>query len=151
MVVVFILTRKLSFSKRIALSLLLPYIFLVFASTVFDRTRDEEVWGVFRPFRSYKEIFKGTELGEYLKGEVALNIIMLAPVGIFVPIIVKRKKVLKAALTALTISTTIEVLQILTKRGYLEFDDIFNNTLGAIIAALFTILVMSVIDAFKRS
>ena len=150
MVVTFICAGRLSLMRRIALSLLLPYIFLVFASTVLDRSRDEEAKGVFRLFRDYEEIRKGTELGEYLKKELTLNILMLVPIGVLVPIIARRKKIIKTVLTALTLSTAIEVTQLATKRGYFEFDDIFHNTVGALIAAIVTILIMSAFSVMKK-
>ena len=149
MVVIFIFAGKLSLLRRIAISLLIPYIFLVLASTVLDRPTESEMKYILKPFWSYKEIAKGGEYGDYIKDEVFLNVLMLVPVGILVPLIAKRKRLLKTLIVALSTTAVIETLQLVLKRGYFEFDDIFHNTAGALGAAILTIIVYSILTIFS--
>lgn len=58
---------------------------------------------------------------------------MLIPVGAVIPCLVKRRKFIITIASAVGISLLIELLQLVTKRGLFEFDDIIHNTLGAVI------------------
>jgi glycopeptide antibiotics resistance protein len=142
--------EKLTTVQSIALTLLTTSIFLVFASTVFSRTPTEVYNYELMPFWSYREIMKGSES---LFWEDIFNVFMLLPIGVLLPIIsggngqklaessvVKNhventgKKVFcRVTLIGFLISLTIEILQLVTKRGLFEFDDIFHNTLGVAI------------------
>lgn len=125
---------RMTKSQSIATVLLIAYIFLVFASTVFSRTSKEHYSYELIPFWSYWEIIKGSES---LFWEDILNVIMLLPMGIMLPIVMKggvgnkgfRRVILIGFLTSLTIG----LLQLVTKRGLFEFDDMFHNTIGVAI------------------
>ena len=80
------------------------------------------------------------EISEYLKGnerimfDILANIIMLFPLGIFVPIWIKKADSLKKiAVAGLIVSVCIEITQLITTRGFFETDDIVHNTLGTIL------------------
>lgn len=61
---------------------------------------------------------------------------MLMPLGFMLPMI--RKVTVKQILViALCFSCFIELSQFVTGRSLMEFDDVFNNTVGAIIGYLF--------------
>lgn len=128
---------RMSKVQSIVVVFLTAYIFLVFASTVFSRTSISEYSYELIPFWSYWKIWKGSK---YLFWEDVFNVIMLLPVGILVPVVIKdcgkgkrscvfRRVLLIGFLTSLTI----ELLQLLLKRGLFEFDDMFHNTIGAAI------------------
>ena len=83
------------------------------------------------------------EISEYLKGndrllfDIIANIIMLIPFGFFLPLWTRKAdKLKKVALAGLVFSLCIEIIQLITTRGYFEIDDLFHNTLGAFIGAL---------------
>jgi len=83
------------------------------------------------------------EISEYLKGNESIlfdivgNVIMLLPLGILVPIWIRKADSLKkVALTGCFISVFIEIIQLITTRGFFEIDDIVHNTLGTLIGAL---------------
>lgn len=62
---------------------------------------------------------------------------LLFPLGIAVPLWIKKAdNVKKVALIGAAVSLFIEVTQLITTRGYFEIDDLFHNTLGAVMGAL---------------
>ena len=67
---------------------------------------------------------------------------MLMAVGILLKISFPRIRLKKIVIANFALSSAIEILQLILKKGLFEFDDIFHNTLGGIIgwAAVVTIL-----------
>ena len=125
---------RITKAQSIAVVLLTVYIFLVFASTVFSRTSNEYYSYELIPFWSYWEILNGSES---MFWEDVLNVIMLLPMGILLPIVMRdglgNKGFRRAILIGFLTSLTIELLQLVTKRGLFEFDDMFHNTFGVAI------------------
>ena len=60
---------------------------------------------------------------------------MLFPTGFLLPTIFKFKRLrwYHVASTALLFSIFIEITQYFTGRGLMEFDDVFNNTIGCLL------------------
>jgi glycopeptide antibiotics resistance protein len=65
---------------------------------------------------------------------------MLLPIGILLPIVLgavwkdaSKNIFVRVVLIGFFISLTIEILQLVMKRGLFEFDDMFHNTLGVAI------------------
>jgi glycopeptide antibiotics resistance protein len=70
--------------------------------------------------------------------EDVFNVIMLIPVGFLLPACKKNGAksgigIRGIMLITFLISLTIEMLQLVLKRGLFEFDDMFHNTLGGVI------------------
>jgi glycopeptide antibiotics resistance protein len=62
---------------------------------------------------------------------------MTVPFGILIPLLnPKIRSFMKILLSGLLFSLIIELVQYFTGRGLFEFDDLFNNTVGAIIGYL---------------
>lgn len=60
------------------------------------------------------------------------NIVFFAPLGLLLPAIFKTQKRLFVCLeTSAGLSLLIELLQLFTKRGFCQIDDVFSNALGA--------------------
>jgi glycopeptide antibiotics resistance protein len=68
--------------------------------------------------------------------EIILNVVMFVPIGFLMPCVIRNFKYRKTAGFALCFTIFIEVTQLLTHRGFFEFDDIINNFLGACIGML---------------
>lgn len=65
------------------------------------------------------------------------NIIMFIPFGVLLPILFKRmRKVQNCVGFGFLSSCIIEIAQFITRRGYLQLDDVFTNTVGALIGWL---------------
>lgn len=121
----------ISKKQAFAALLLIEYVFLVFASTVFSRIPRSYYDYKLMPFWSYKWILAGSK---NLFWECVFNVIMLLPMGILLPMAWKWANSAKrvVAVGFLT-SATIEVSQLIFKRGLFEFDDMFHNSLGVLI------------------
>lgn len=116
--------------KRLKVFLFEIYIFIILWLTLTDRE-----WGERRymlvPFWEYVNVFKGIDRGYYIK-QILGNLVMLMPLEIMLPI-VKNVKLKHVFIIALCFSAGIEITQFITDRGLMEFDDVFNNTVGAVV------------------
>ena len=78
--------------------------------------------------------------------EDILNIILFVPIGFFTEAILLSKKIrnslLWCTICGFICSLIIEVLQLLTRRGWFDVDDLLMNMLGAIAGGLFCLLLM---------
>lgn len=69
--------------------------------------------------------------------ENILNVIMLLPLGIFLPLVYGKKINWKVGLLiGFCISFSIELMQLVLCRWLFEFDDIIHNSLGFLIGIL---------------
>ena len=68
---------------------------------------------------------------------------MLVPFGVFTGYRFKKMTIIQGAVLGGAFSTFIEITQYFTRRGLLEFDDVLNNTLGAVIGFVFTKLIIA--------
>ena len=70
--------------------------------------------------------------------QVYLNVVMFVPMGYLLPYVFDffRKKIrLRVTITSFLLSVLIENLQLITKLGFYDTDDIISNTLGGFIGA----------------
>lgn len=77
-------------------------------------------------FWSWREVFAGDIV---LLTQNILNLFLLFPAGMFFSLI-KRIKLRRVFLYGLGISVSIELLQLILKRGLFEFDDMVHNSFG---------------------
>ena len=113
--------------------LLAAYLFFILTETVLIRKI-----GVTTGFRP--ELFWSWNVPG-LRSEIYANILLFIPVGILL-----GKRGWKGLLAAAGFSLTIELLQLITRRGLFEFDDIIHNSLGAAIGFGIWVLVRKMID-----
>ena len=98
--------------------------------TLISRSKGEQILRLV-PFSSlefakqYNDVYK----------QIIMNIILFMPVGLTLPFVLESRKyaVLLTILCALVFSATIEACQFIFSRGEVETDDVFFNTLGAVI------------------
>lgn len=111
--------------KCISWLLLAEYIFLIYCSTVIFRA----VKGVreydYTPFWSYNR--------PELLVENIMNVGVFVPVGVLLGCASRDMRWWMLLLIGMGISVSIETLQLVFKRGFSEFDDVFHNTLGCMI------------------
>lgn len=125
---VLILARRLDLVRRIALSLLIPYLFLTIVATVFTRSPSEEAQIMLEPFRTYRQYFTD----DFTWFEIRANILLFIPIGFLLPMVIK-KPVWLSPIIVIGISVIIEVIQLITHRGMCETDDVISNTIGFLI------------------
>ena len=118
-----------NYRKAINCIILSLYGFFVIWYTVLGRGLSAESKQL-ELFWSYRAWIAGdSELGLQILG----NIAFFVPFGYWLSNVAKKEKWWLALLIAFLLSCSVEMLQAATHRGLFEFDDIFNNTLGALI------------------
>ena len=115
--------------KKPSLGLLIGYSFLILTETVLIR----------KPFVGEHielELFWSWKQWSVQKNQILTNIVMFIPIGVLVGFLWKWK----GLWVAVGLSALIEVLQLITARGLMEFDDLIHNCLGALIGIVILIL-----------
>lgn len=130
------------------------YIVGVFFVTLGIRTYEEEVNINFHLFKSYEMMFRVPVMEMRKSGiiqglhalkwigylswsSVILNILLFVPLGYLLPTIDGEKRMNNTyygiAIIGFFVSSFIEATQLLTHRGWFDVDDLFHNTMGAVI------------------
>ena len=102
--------------------LLAGYMFLVLAETVLIR----------KPFDGQhfqSQLFWSWKQWNVQKEQILTNVAMFIPIGVLAGWLWKWRGLWFAA----GLSLLVEVLQLITSRGLLEFDDVFHNMIGAVL------------------
>lgn len=114
------------------------YLYLIFLYTFLARTGKSYFEYNLIPFWSYQHIFSTHDISLVL--DVLVNCLMFIPVGILVPWAYENflhedeiKKRNTVFLFGLIVSVSAECLQLFTKTGLFEWDDIFHNMIGMIL------------------
>ncbi len=94
---------------------------------------------VLTPLWEYHKLLH--EDSHYWFQQIICNILMLVPFGAFTGYIFRRINIIQATILGGAFSVFIELTQYFTRRGLLEFDDVLNNTLGAVIGFVFVKLI----------
>lgn len=124
--------NKLQCGAAILLSL---YIVVLLYFTVTGRYSHEEYEYKINFFTSYRWFFQYN--GEQVLRQLLINLVMLMPVGFLLPIIINTKhKYLVTLALSLQLTVFIETMQLITKCGSFEIDDIINNFIGAVLGML---------------
>jgi glycopeptide antibiotics resistance protein len=124
--------KKFSKRKVFILFCLIGYIIMVIGVTFLNR--GVRIYGDtnLHLFSSYKEAWNSFNSTTWRF--IILNIFMLVPLGILLPLLNKRFCKFRWIFGATFLMTLIiETIQLITGYGIFELDDIFNNVLGAII------------------
>ena len=124
--------NKLQCGAAILLSL---YIVVLLYFTVVGRYSHEEYEYKINFFTSYRWFFKYN--GEQVLRQLLINLVMIMPVGFLLPVVIKAKyKYLITMALSLLLTVFIETMQLITKCGSFEVDDIINNFIGAVLGML---------------
>lgn len=79
---------------------------------------------------------------EHLLECILLNILLFVPMGYLLPFVFERIRPWQVLLIALLMSAATEVIQLVTKIGWFEFDDMLNNMLGCLIGLILARLLL---------
>ena len=77
------------------------------------------------------ELFWSWKQWSVQKNQILTNVVMFVPIGVLVGWLWKWRGLWFAA----GLSLLVEVLQLITSRGLLEFDDVLHNMIGAVVGA----------------
>lgn len=123
---------------RISFSALIAYILILFFFAVLIRDAREIssvkldlFWGYNNP---PKNIYRDN----------ILNIASFVPIGLMAGVVFRRQRIIKALLIGLLVSIVIEGSQFMWHRGVFDVDDLFNNTVGALIGGMIVALMVKV-------
>ena len=108
--------------KKPSLGLLIGYSFIILTETVLIR----------KPFIGEHiklELFWSWKQWSVQKNQILTNVGMFIPIGALAGWLWKWKGLWFAA----GLNLLVEVLQLITSRGLLEFDDVFHNMIGAVV------------------
>ena len=116
--------------KKIRKILFSVYIICVLWITLIEREWSSP-HAMLVPFWKFANAIKGVERSFYIK-QILGNLTMLLPFGFMLPML-KKVTLKQVLLLSMFFSIGIEVMQFITGRGLMEFDDVFNNTVGAVV------------------
>ena len=110
------------------------YLLIVLYITIFSREPEERRIDM-ELFRSYKLLF--IDKNDFYYTQIVCNIIMTVPFGILFPVLNEKfRSVFLVFVSGFVFSLLIELAQYFSGRGLFEFDDLFNNTVGALLGYL---------------
>lgn len=127
---------------RLDMGLLVGYLFLVLCATVLIRTPFDGVHYQPKLFWSWRDWKNQSR-------QVIANVAMFVPVGF----LLGRRSGLWTIPISIGMSFAIELLQMITGRGLMEFDDMVHNCIGAVIGFGAVLLIKNLIrnrnDAYE--
>lgn len=127
--------------RTVAWVLLVLYIgFIIYTTLLCREPKDYREYN-FQLFWSYQRFFDDIQPQAR---QILLNILFFMPFGVLVPCCVDgswKRKLAIAVASACLLSGTVEFLQLLFKLGFAEFDDVFDNTMGAAIGAVVVLML----------
>lgn len=108
------------------------YITLLISGTLLGREPGEEYQAKWLPFWSYREY--AAERNTALLLQIIHNVLVFIPWPMLYSLVFPRMRRFWLCVgSALGFSVLIEITQLVWKLGLFEFDDMFHNTLGAVI------------------
>lgn len=107
--------------------LLFSYIYNVLVTTLLMREPAEQVRYTLR-INFIRQVF--FEHNGFAAAEALLNFLLLFPVGLFMPVLLKKYATLKTCLFGFALTVFIEVTQLVTHLGEFQSDDLILNYLG---------------------
>ena len=116
--------------RKLIIALFAIYILAVLWITLIDREFGNRR-AMLVPFWEFANVIKGVRLSFFI-GQIFGNLVMLMPFGFMLPVI-KKVSLKQVLMISLCFSVGIELTQFITGRGLMEFDDVFNNTVGAVL------------------
>lgn len=125
---------KMNRRRDIAAILLGISVAVILWLTILSRSGQATTQVIIRPFHELKNIgslrLKDLTTG---RGQLVGNIVLFIPVGFLFPVVVNRKKWYAVFASGLVFSLLIECIQLVTKRGCFDLDDILFNVIGEMI------------------
>lgn len=141
--------KSLNKKKLFMWTLFIGYIFMVIGVTFIGRGARQYGDSNLHFLSTYREAWNS--LSSVAWRQLILNVVMLLPLGILLPLLNKRfQKLSWTFLAAFLLTITIEIMQLLTGYGVFDIDDIFNNMLGAIIGYGIVIAIITLFNGRRN-
>ena len=121
-------------TKKWTVGVLIGYVLIILGETVLFRTPFDGQH--FQP-----QLFWSYEVWDVQKRQIIANILLFIPMGFLVGTLWKWRGVMVGS----GVSVAIELLQMISRRGLFEFDDILHNTLGTFIGVSICMLAETLV------
>lgn len=82
---------------------------------------------------AYKQYLDGTLIAHYLIGDLFLNLILFMPLVVVLLVIDNDVSLKNIVLSILSVSTSVEILEVVLRFGSFDTQDILMNIIGAIL------------------
>lgn len=133
--------------------LFLTYVFLVIIATFGTRLPDPSGAYMLTPFYAYKQWLRDGSLTDAI--QILFNIALFIPLGLLAPRWFERLfehvfRFPEFLIFAFLCSLSIELTQLITRIGCFELDDLFNNTLGAVLGFAAQFILRRVIQNVRK-
>lgn len=115
----------------IELIIFTAYIVFLLGGTLLCRDIGQSHRVEWRLFWSYKEIMNNPNVS--IKFQMLYNVLIFIPWGAIVPRLFQVKSGSRVIINALFFSLFIEMTQLILRLGLFELDDIYHNTVGAVL------------------
>ncbi|AZK48545.1 VanZ family protein [Paenibacillus lentus] len=140
--------RNVTARQVIAIFLILAWCVVVMVLTTFSRGANYEGWVNFRLFSGYVNAWNQWSLQEWQL--IIFNMLMFAPLGFLLPLLNKTtRRFVPVLLLSLLITLGIECIQMLSRRGIFELDDILHNTLGSMAGFFVMSAILDIVEQRK--
>lgn len=125
---------KMNRRRDIAAILLGISVAIILWLTILNRSEQVSTPVIIRPFHELKNLgsFKLKDITND-RGQFVGNILLFIPVGFLFPVVVNRKKWYVVLACGVMFSLLIESIQLISKRGCFDLDDILLNGAGVMI------------------
>ena len=142
--------KRLSLKKLSWWVIFFCYLFVVLAATLLMRSPSEMMAGQIYPlFYAYVEALVTCSAASWRN--IIFNYCMFIPFGFLLSLRWEKLRSAKAIfLSGFSFSLMIESLQLITRRGMFEFDDLLGNTVGALIGYGIFCLLRELKALFKK-
>ena len=129
-----LITRK----KGILSWVLINYLLVLFFLTIFGRRS----WDYYRYNFDieYSYLYVLTTSDYNMAIQIIVNIGAFAPIGMMAYYLCNKCAFKKSVCFGMVVSLLIELLQLLLKRGFFEFDDLMSNIIGTIVGSLLIVI-----------
>ena len=140
---------KLPYGKLLAGILLLGYLLVLVKVTFTGRVPSYGHYANVHLFRAWRDAWNNFSQQDWLN--VLLNVAMFAPLGVLLPLLSRRLSRLWAlGLCGLGLSLAIELGQLVSGMGLFDVDDLFCNTLGALLGGMAMLALLSLLRGQHR-
>lgn len=118
--------------KDISTALLGVTVALILWVTILSRETLIGTPTTYHPFHALVSFLKEIQRGR-IGANFLGNIVLFIPIGFLLPCVTDWNRMWKTVVTGIGFSMVIETIQLITSRGYFDFDDVILNGLGCII------------------
>lgn len=137
--------KKFPWGKIILSLILVGYLFIVISATILRKASIYRREYNFHLFRAWIEAWNNFSVKNW--GNVLLNVAMFAPLGALLPLLCKKcRKWYVTIPVGFGASLAIELVQLAISRGICDVDDLFANTLGAVIGFFCIMAILSLFN-----